>query len=402
MCSHRLFRLKNTIQHYDWGSRHALKALFGIKNPDNQPQAEIWMGAHPKSPSLAEVSTNEYLPLNDLIAQQGSALLGQSVIHRFGRQLPYLFKVLSAAEPLSIQAHPSKQQAEQGFKEENQKNIPLSAAFRNYKDDNHKPELIYALTPFKAMNGFRPIEDIISLFRALNNTTINTYLAMLEASPNEAGLKAFYGALMRTPDQQIKAIIKDAVTAADTDSQDAFQTLRDLVKQYPEDRGVLSPLLLHVVTLKPGEAMFLEAGTLHAYLEGTGLEVMASSDNVLRGGLTPKHVDVPELLKTIRFTPLPFEQIKLKPLLQDNTTEFLVPVDDFTFSVMALSGQRVTKKAATITLLFCKQGELEIQTTNSQLTLIAGESCIAPAGIDYETSGSGELVVVGTGPEVIA
>ncbi|WP_263078198.1 mannose-6-phosphate isomerase, class I [Endozoicomonas sp. Mp262] len=390
----RPLKLKNRIQPYAWGSRDALRQLFGIANPDNRPQAEIWMGAHPKSPSMAELKERGDQPLNNLIAEHGDQLLGEGVSRKFGKQLPYLFKVLSAAEPLSIQAHPTKEQAEKGFQRENQAGIPVDAGHRNYRDDNHKPELIYALTPFRAMNGFRPLNDIITLFRQLDSSVLTELLDAFESNLSEAGLKGFYGHLMQLDDLLRKQAVTEALAVAMKSEEPALQELVKLNDKYPLDIGVFSPLLLNLVELEPGEAMFLDAGTLHAYLEGTGLEVMASSDNVLRGGLTPKHVDVAELLGTIRFIPKLSNQIKVDPEVKGNSVNYPVPVDDFAFEIETVDSLTDCRSPETVELLFCQEGNVEIVSDDEEIKLNAADSCLLPAGVHYKLVGKGKIVRV--------
>ncbi|MDD7805602.1 MAG: mannose-6-phosphate isomerase, class I [Endozoicomonas sp. (ex Botrylloides leachii)] len=390
----RLFRLKSSIQNYSWGSRDALSKLFGIPNPANEPQAEIWMGAHPKSPSLVEIEQGQYMPLDQLIQQHGRKILGDDIACQFDGKLPFLFKVLSAAEPLSIQAHPNKAQAEQGFKKENDTGISLNAPFRNYRDDNHKPELIYALTPFKAMCAFRPLEQIAAYFRLLNNRFIDEQLDMLTSKFDETGLKQFYATLMQASNEQIADIITDAFSAASTHDDLAFKTLCNLVEKYPADIGVLSPLLLNIVELQPKEALFLDAGTLHAYLEGTGLEVMASSDNVLRGGLTPKHVDVPELLATIDFRSVASDQLKLPPRRVERTIEYPVPVNDFSYTLLPIEQTLMHRQSNAVSLLFCNAGHFLAQDHSHKLHLKPGDACLVPANTEYSLSGKGEAVII--------
>lgn len=401
----RPLKLHNSIQSYAWGSRDALEKLFGLANPTGQPQAEIWMGAHPVAPSLVEVDAQNRRPLNQLIDEQGERLLGQGVAERFGRQLPYLFKVLSAAEPLSIQAHPSREQARQGFEKENNQGIPVTAANRNYRDSNHKPELIYALTPFRAMNGFRPVAEIMAHFGRLDSPVLADGLKQLAGQPTAAGLKRFYGQLMQLDESRLAAVVTEALRVAESMPEStpdsAFAELVRLHDSYPLDRGVLSPLLLNLVTLKPGEAMFIDAGTLHAYLEGIGLEVMASSDNVLRGGLTPKHVDVAELLDIIDFTPKLPGQIRVTPVDQyavykSNVVSYPAPVDDFTFTVLQLTGNCPGFKPNSVELLFCQEGQVIVDNgTGDQVKLAPAEACLIPAGTGYSLHGQGTLARVG-------
>lgn len=294
--------LKNTIQEYAWGSYTAIPELLGNDSPANTPQAELWMGAHPKAPSKVKCN-GKWLSLLELIEKNSQDILGEKVAPKFKYRLPYLFKVLAAAKPLSIQAHPSTGQAREGFERENRLKIPLDAPARNYKDDNHKPECICALTPFWALNGFRKISDIIFLMDKICPPGLKKDFDLFRHQPDSRGLKEFFKTMMIMDRTTQKQIINDAVKNAGQlqDKNKAYQWITDLNEEYPSDIGVLSPILLNLICLEPGQAMFLPAGTLHAYLDGVGIELMANSDNVLRGGLTPKHVDVTELLNVLNF-----------------------------------------------------------------------------------------------------
>ena len=294
--------LKNPIQEYAWGSYTAIPELLGSDSPAKTPQAELWMGAHPKAPSKVKCN-GKWRSLLALINENSKDILGEKVAPKFQNRLPYLFKVLAAAKPLSIQAHPSLEQAKKGFKRENKLSIPLDAPDRNYKDDNHKPECICALTFFWALNGFRKISAIVSLLERICPQGLKKEFDFLRQKPDSDGLKHFFQTVMTMDRKSQKQVVDDAVKNVEPVKSDnkAYQWMIDLNKEYPSDIGVLSPIILNLICLKPGQAMFLPAGTLHAYLDGVGIELMANSDNVLRGGLTPKHVDVKELLNILDF-----------------------------------------------------------------------------------------------------
>ena len=294
--------LKNTVQEYAWGSYTAIPELLGNDSPASAPQAELWMGAHPKAPSMATCSGKQK-SLLELIKKHPKAMLGEKVAKKFQNRLPYLFKVLAAAKPLSIQAHPSVDQARTGFERENRLGIPFDGFNRNYKDDNHKPECICALSAFWALNGFRKISAMMSLLERVCPPALEKALILLRENPDSVGLKQFFHTLMTMDRQSQKQVVEDAVKKAHPVKEEdrAYQWMIDLNQEYPGDVGVFSPIILNLICLEPGQAMFLPAGTLHAYLEGVGIELMANSDNVLRGGLTPKHVDVKELLNVLNF-----------------------------------------------------------------------------------------------------
>ncbi|MDH3828905.1 MAG: mannose-6-phosphate isomerase, class I, partial [Desulfobacterales bacterium] len=265
--------LKNSIQEYAWGSTQAIPDLLGRKNPERKTQAELWMGAHPKAPSLAQ-HNGQWISLPELIAKNPVDVLGKKVAQDFNNHLPYLFKVLAAAKPLSIQAHPGLRQAREGFQRENALKIPLDAPNRNYRDDNHKPECICALTRFWALSRFRKISGILAYFTKLNLRQLEAELAEFKKRPTANGLKRFYTSLMRLDRDHQKRIVAEALgQARGFESEDAvFKWMLKLAEDYPDDIGVLSPILLNLICLEPGQALFLDAGELHAYLEGLGIE----------------------------------------------------------------------------------------------------------------------------------
>ena len=380
-----IFRLENPVQHYDWGSQNAMSELFGMANESGQPMAELWMGAHPKAPSIL---ADEQVALNTLVDGK-TAHLGEGSLEKFGPTLPFLFKVLAAAKPLSIQSHPNKQQALEGFAHENHLGVPLDAFNRNYRDDNHKPELVYALTPFRAMNGFRPLDEMRPLFEMAGLKQLEEAMKWL----GEGNLKAFYEHLMTLKGEEKDRLVAAALEFADTSDHPAWQEVQRLNLFYPGDMGVLSPLLLNVIELAPGEAMFLKAGTLHAYLEGTALEIMACSDNVLRGGLTSKHVDVPELLKTIEFDTIALSDLCLKPEQEQNgETLFISPVDDFLFSVIEPEKALAPLKVKTAEILFCVEGQQVIKAGEKSVELKPGSACFVSAATEsYQIQGAGRL-----------
>jgi len=286
-------RLENVVQRYAWGSHTALAQLQG-RPPSGEPEAELWLGAHPNAPSLLAASGT---PLDQAVRQAPAELLGEQVAAQFGH-LPFLLKVLAAAQPLSLQAHPSRAQAKAGFAREEAQGLARTAPDRNYKDDHHKPELICALTPFDALCGFRAPAQTLALFEVLGVTPL------LEALRARDVRRAFEQ-LMNLPRPWQTALATQVVAACAERPAPAFErecawAVR-LGARYPGDPGVVGALMLNLVRLEPGQALYLPAGNLHAYLEGVGVELMASSDNVLRGGLTPKHVDVPELLSVLDF-----------------------------------------------------------------------------------------------------
>jgi mannose-6-phosphate isomerase len=391
-----IYLLQNTIQEYEWGSRTAIAELMGRPSPAENPQAELWMGAHPKAPSMANVN-GDWIPLKVLIDENPTGILGPKAAARFDRKLPYLFKVLAAAKALSIQAHPNLAQAKEGFTRENDIGIPMDAPHRNYKDDNHKPEIICALTTFWALNGFRAIEEIVANMHGGCRREMAVEINSLKNNPNSAGLQEFFEAMMTMePDRKnrvIKEVLQFAHQRSDEDSLAKWILL--LSQEYPTDIGILSPLYLNLVKLSPGEAMFLPAGQLHAYLEGLGMELMANSDNVLRGGLTPKHVDVPELLKTLSFEGQEVEKLSAKEI-RTGELAYFTPAKEFVLSVITMN-EAMTYRSATdraVEILFCTDGEVAIVDlhTDKATVLERGASAMVPAALErYSITGSGTL-----------
>jgi mannose-6-phosphate isomerase len=384
-------KLNNSLQNYAWGSKTALTELYGIENPQGLPMAELWMGAHPKSPSTVEVN-GVTRSLRDVINDDQVATLGAAVAQRFG-ELPCLFKVLCADQPLSIQVHPSKTAAEAGFARENAAGIPLSAAERNYKDANHKPELVYALTPFQAMNGFRELPEIVSLLEPVAGA--HPQIAHFLENASEASLAKLFATLLSLKDEsktRALGVLKSALNAREGEP---WQTIKTIASDYPDDNGLFSPLLLNVITLQPGEAMFLFAETPHAYLKGVALEVMANSDNVLRAGLTPKFIDIPELLANLKFEAKPAATLLTQPQTQGDSLNFPIPVEDFAFAIHTLSATPQTLAQHSAALLFCIEGQAVIEKAGQQLVLQPGESCfIAASESPLSAAGTGRLARV--------
>lgn len=385
--------MQNPIQGYDWGSHDALTTLFGIPNPAGKPQAELWMGAHPNGCSEVMLA-GQAQKLSTLIENAPAAVLGEATQTRFG-SLPFLFKVLCAEKALSIQVHPSKAQAEAGFAKEEAAGISPKAANRNYKDPNHKPELVFALTPYQAMNGFRAIPAILALFERVKLPALAELVAALAASQNEAGLQHFFHQLLVLAGARKEEALTGLLAfAAAHQDEETFALITSLAAQYPGDVGLFSPLLLNVVTLQPGQAMYLEACTPHAYVRGTGLEIMANSDNVLRAGLTPKYIDVAELLDCTRFVAKPDDQILLDPSVDSAVQHFRVPVPDFTFSVYPAGGHQLITTSAEI--LFAIDGTVTLQQGEQSLRLEKGQSAFIPAATgSYQLLAEGRVARAG-------
>ncbi|MRS16027.1 mannose-6-phosphate isomerase [Enterobacteriaceae bacterium RIT691] len=385
-------KLINSVQNYAWGSKSALTDLYGIANPENLPMAELWMGAHPKSSSKITDANGQVLSLRDVIDADKAALLGNAVADRFG-ELPFLFKVLCADNPLSIQVHPNKKASEQGFAKENAAGIPLDAAERNYKDPNHKPELVFALTPFLAMNAFREFADIVSLLQPVSGA--HTAIAHFLQEPNAERLSQLFASLLNMQGEEKSRALAVLKAALNSQQGEPWDTIRFIAQFYPDDSGLFSPLLLNVVKLNPGEAMFLFAETPHAYLQGVALEVMANSDNVLRAGLTPKYIDIPELVANVKFTPKPAAELLTQPAKHGAELDFPIPVDDFAFALHDLNTAGVDVAQQSAAILFCVEGEAVLRKGEQLLVLKPGESAFIAANESPVTlSGTGRVARV--------
>ena len=385
-------KLINSVQNYAWGSKTALTDLYGIANPNNLPMAELWMGAHPKSSSKIEDASGQARSLRDVIDGDKAALLGDKVAQRFG-ELPFLFKVLCADQPLSIQVHPNKQASEIGFAKENAAGIPLDAAERNYKDPNHKPELVFALTPFLAMNAFREFSEIISLLQPVSGA--NNAIAHFLENPNAEALSQLFASLLNMQGEEKSHALAVLKAALESQQGEPWETIRLIAQFYPDDSGLFSPLLLNVVKLNPGEAMFLFAETPHAYLQGVALEVMANSDNVLRAGLTPKYIDIPELVANVKFVAKPAAELLTQPVKNGAELDFPIPVEDFAFSLHDLRQTETTIAQESAAILFCVEGEATLHKGEQRLVLKPGESAFVAANESpVSVSGTGRLARV--------
>ncbi|MDR2194531.1 MAG: mannose-6-phosphate isomerase, class I [Treponema sp.] len=367
-----VFKLKNQVKHYIWGSPNWIPELLGENNPDKKPFAELWMGVHREGPSHIEYE-GKIISLAELIEQDTERYLGKG-----NATLPFLFKVLAADKPLSIQAHPSLTQAQAGFEWENRAGIPLTAPNRNYKDTNHKPEIMCALTPFKAMAGFRETGEIRALLDAFGMEDLVDLKSALDA-----GLKKFLHVLFALPSIITQRIHEYAVTQKErlneqySQYRDVWETVASFAEEYPSDPAVLSPLYLNLMFLEKGDAVFLPAGILHAYLHGLGVELMANSDNVLRGGLTSKYIDQRELFHILTFS-------AFKPkILRPNPSKYPVTCKEFSLSVMKYSGTWMEDGPA---IIIVTRGEVAVVSLDeednekSRERLKQGESAFIAAG----------------------
>ncbi|MBI9001664.1 mannose-6-phosphate isomerase, class I [Corynebacterium sp. CCM 9185] len=395
--------LTGTVRTYPWGSRTAIAELRGLHTPSPRPEAELWFGSHPGGSSTVGDT-----PLVDIIAADPESALGSRVCAQYDGRLPFLLKILAAAEPLSLQAHPSLEQAREGCAREDAAGIPRNANNRNYRDDNHKPELIVALTDFEALAGFRPLSETIRLFDAISCPELARYLTMLDSDPEheETNLRALFTTWITIPAatrvsliEKVTGCIREAIQREDTEPWivDVLRNILALDERYPGDVGVLGALLLNKINLNPGEAVFLDAGQLHAYVSGMGVEIMANSDNVLRGGLTSKHVDVPELVRVLTFRALQDPLVESE--VTGEATRYPVPTEEFDLTRYNLRpGSSTVVEHDGPVIVLCTAGEAVAGhgIDDEPLVLTPGSALWIPASdsaVTVSTSDGTELFV---------
>jgi mannose-6-phosphate isomerase len=372
----QLYRLDNSVRHYAWGSRTAIADLQGRPSPTAAPEAEVWIGTHPAAPSRIAAGTD----LLKAVEADRAGLLGPA-----HDRLPFLLKILAVAEPLSIQVHPDPDQARRGFAREQALGIPLDAPTRNYRDDWPKPELVYAVTTFDALSGFRAPETAARLLRRLDGPRLRRVADILEQRGSEAAL----GALNEWPVADRLALVAEMVDAAGAGGDPAHRAAAMIATYHPQDPGVVASLLLNLITLRPGQALYTAPRTVHAYLRGTAIEIMATSDNVLRGGLTGKHIDQSELTAITDFTPTRPEILEPHPLA---TGEELYATPAPQFQLTRLRPRpHISIPAPGPSTILCIEGFLRVTRGGATELLSPGEALFVP----YE--GAGPLVIEGEG-----
>lgn len=379
-----IFTLLGVVQHYDWGGYDFIPDLINVKNEERQPFAELWMGAHRSAPAQAEYS-DTIIPLNQLIDQSPKALLGEKVVSNFGQELPFLFKVLDVRQMLSIQAHPNKQQAEAGFKRENKAGIPITAANRTYKDANHKPEVMVAITDFWLLHGFK---SLASIEKTLKEVPEFNALQSWFSTQNTSTL---YQYIMEMSQEEVNQLLQplrerlEQEAPSDKNSPDYWALKAFSEHAHPDgscDRGIFSIYLLNLVHLQPKEGIFQGAGIPHAYLEGVNMELMANSDNVFRGGLTTKHIDVPELLKSLVFESVDPKVIKGEELTETETVYF-TPAPDFELSRITVDSRTPHESSEGYAPDICIVMEGKIRVNNF-FTFSRGDIFFVTPGSKYE------------------
>lgn len=367
-------RLDGVVRHYDWGSVDAIPRLLG-REPDGTPWAEMWFGAHEGDPSvLPDIGAT----LAEMIGRDPAAALGRATMERLGPQLPFLLKLLAAEKPLSIQVHPTREQAAAGFAAEDERGVPVDAPERNYRDRNHKPELLCALTPFEALCGFRPVAHTVAV---LEQSGIAELRFLIEALHGRDPLRTAFTAAVEA-DKSVVAAVSAAATP-----DGALRPAWLAAQHFPGDVGVVVSLLLNHVRLDPGQAIYLGAGNVHAYLHGLGVEIMAASDNVLRAGLTSKHVDVAELQRVTDFREL------ADPVREPGEAGFEVPVPDFRLQPVVVTGLATVAVAGPVIAL-CTSGSVSADGVD----LTPGRAAFVPGtatAVQLDGNGTAFLATVG-------
>jgi mannose-6-phosphate isomerase len=402
MSEKKLFRLEGKVQNYAWGGFHYIPALLGIPETNN-PSAEYWMGAHQSAPSKIDTD-GQTTPLDQLIKANPTAALGQKVWDRFG-ELPFLFKILDVKDMLSIQVHPTKVEAEKGFARENEAGIPLNASHRNYKDANHKPEIMVALSEFWLLHGFLPEDKLKKVL-----TTVPEFASLAPIFEKD-GYYGLYKAVMELPQEEVNKFLRPlaervlpAYQAGTLHKSDpAFWTGRAIAND-PQgldrlDRGIFSIYFFNIMEVHEGEAVFQDAGIPHAYLEGQNVELMANSDNVLRGGLTPKHIDVPELLKHTRFEAVHPKILKGDVVKDGLESIYASPAPDFVVSRIELkAGQKYEHTSTSTEILLLLQGTATVTGEGGvNLPVVKGQSVVALYDATYQVESKDGVVIYKAG-----
>lgn len=386
-----MHKLTGVPRAYDWGSTSHIQELLG-DSPDGAPLAELWFGAHPTGPSVLE-SEGEHDTLDQLISANPQHALGGTVAAEFG-ELPFLMKLLAPGQPVSLQVHPTPENARTGFAREQAQSIPLSAGNRSFKDANHKPEMVFAVSEFEGLVGFRTISEVIELLGHYELPFMRAIHGALQADAGSDGLRNCLESLVRLDEASVNAAVTEARRLSPVTGLAPHATVVSLAEFYPGDSGAVASLMLNRVAFRPGDAVFVSSGMPHAYLSGLAVEVMANSDNVFRAGLTAKYVDIEGLLQNIDVssgpvslmdagTPLPGVRV-LRPAAREFQLTSVV-VDD-SFTGLDLAGPRIG---------ICIAGKVQVRALDSdqRCELSPGEAIFAAgAEGDLEVSGAGHIV----------
>jgi mannose-6-phosphate isomerase len=382
-----IYSLKGKVQHYAWGGYEYIPSLLSINNPEKKPFAEYWLGAHPNHPSVIRSGAEENSL--DQFINSYPEVLGAAVQKQFN-SLPFLLKVLDVRQMLSIQVHPDKMSAEFGFNKENELGIPLTAANRNYKDDNHKPEMMVALSDFWLLHGFKPADKLIETLSAIPD------FVFLVDEFQSKGYKALYEKVMLMDQQEVNKILKPVIdrvlplykNGELLKSQESFWAARAVetfCKNGNYDRGIFSVYFFNLVHLKKGEAIYQGAQLPHAYLEGQNVELMANSDNVLRAGLTDKHIDVDELLKHVAFVET-VPNILSSPAEVNQEIKFDTPASEFELCMYELKGSKIECEARSAEIILVLNGKAFITSGGENLSGDKGDAFFITANTSYHLS----------------
>jgi mannose-6-phosphate isomerase len=383
-----MWQLTSSVRFYPWGSRTVIPELLGQPSPAERPHAELWMGAHPDEPSVLA----DGRPLDKAIAEEPERLLGRPVVERFGDRLPFLMKVLAADSPLSLQAHPTMEQAQAGFAAEEAAGVRHDDPARTFKDPWHKPELLLALSTFEALCGFRPVEESLHCLAKLQLPELKPTIAALARGGLQAAIPQLLALSGQRRTHLVDVVARRAagfVAAHDPEFINTYRWAATLADTYPGDPGVVISLMCNHLKLAPGEAVFLPAGNLHAYLSGAGVEVMASSDNVLRGGLTTKHVDLAALIEVLDFSDGRIPVIH--PVLGPGGLRYPVPVEDFDLTRAQLDEQAGPFTTRGPQVVLCAEGRAVLAGADDEVVLERGQSAFVPAGVPVSARGPAVL-----------
>ena len=385
----RFYNLIPAQKHYAWGSGTKIQALTGLK-ADGKPLAEIWMGSHPNGMSFIELE-GKNIPVSDFIGADPEKALGKRCLEQFG-SMPFLFKVLAAEKPLSIQAHPDLETAQAGFEREERNHIPMDHFTRVYKDSNHKREMIYAISTFYALKGFRNIKEIKDNFKKFFPFS-GTAFVDFRYSDEADFYKKFFTRLLSMDQTLRKAMLRELETTAQGMNEVEQFIFRKLLYDFPEDRCVFSPLFLNCIKLNPGECMSIDEGQLHSYVDGLCFEVMSSSDNTIRGGLTEKFIDVLELFNIMKF--VRGSRVCVEPVENGQEKLYSPGWDEFCFSAIVTGGKPYEgPQEHSLEILFIYSGSGKIANDSFKLDLKSGTAVLVPAAAGaYTVSGTPDLVL---------
>ncbi|WP_173923318.1 mannose-6-phosphate isomerase, class I [Agromyces sp. Marseille-P2726] len=395
-----MHKLAGVPREYDWGSTTHIQDVLGVP-ADGRPLAEFWFGAHPTGPSPLLPAGDDAATLEELIAADPVGALGERVTREFDQRLPFLMKFLAPGQAVSLQVHPSPENAVAGFNREEAAGIPIDAFHRSFKDTNHKPEMVFAITDFEGLVGFRPLEEIVALLGRYDHPILQWCHRELAAEPTPAGLRECLRALVELGTSDVEAIVDEARTSAaeGRSGAAAHATVVELAATYPGDAGAVASLMLNRIAFAAGECVFVSSGTPHAYLRGLAVEIMANSDNVFRAGLTSKYVDVEGLLDNVAFSVVPVDLLEGEEtaagvrVLRPDAREFQLT------SVTIEGAERVEVSGSGPRIAVCVEGRVQVRAAGGDEAV---ELELAPGEAVFAGDTDGDLRMLGTGDVVMA